>query len=480
MLSFLRRLLARPKAAPSAIVDAPWSSTSHFDSWQPTPVPTGRKAAPSALVGGQWSGSSYVDSWKRTREPSPNELVSELKGVAWACVSLNAGVCATYSPNLYVVTRHNHPKPKCATQPISTKTAQRFAASHPTLAGSTIVKGAALIEEVTDHPLLDLLRRPNPMMTGHDLWELTQTYLEVTGRAFWYLENGPFGVPANIWILPTQNVTPRRRDDSPNPIDYYEYRTGRRYQEFPLESVVFFRYPDPRDPYVGGLSPLRACYEQVVLTSEFAATKSAIYENRGIPSALIAPDDLIGEEERDRLENEWNRKFRRGGAGRVVVAESNMKLQLLSQSMGDLAALADMKATKEDIANAFHVPIAFFTTQTNLANLQASQAQHMTQAISPRVSRRDNRLNHSLVPLFDPSGRLFLSSEDPMPVDQEAGLAQLGLDLEYGVLSINEVRSGRGLAPVPWGAQPWLPIRWAPTNQPRVSDRNESNISFDS
>jgi HK97 family phage portal protein len=423
------------------------------------------KAMPSSLMGGQWSGTSYIDSWKRTREPSANELLGELKGAAWACISINAAVCATYSPRLYVVTHHNSPRPKCLTRPLDARTDKRLRCA-PQLAYCT--KSAATIEEVTDHPLLDVLTKPNPLLNAYDLWELTTTYLEVTGKAYWYLEPGPFGVPQAIWILPSQNVTPQRRPDSPNPVDYFEYRSGKKRQEFPTQDVVFFRYPDPRDPYLGGLSPLRACYEQVALTSEFAATKSAIYENRGIPSALLSPDEVIGEEERDRLETQWNQKFRRGGAGKVVVAESNMKLQLLNQSMGDLAALADMRASKEDIANAFHVPIAFFTSQTNLANLQASQAQHMAQAINPRVQRRDEKLNQSLVPLFDPTGRLFLSSDDPVPVDQQANLMQQDLDMKYGILTINEIRSGRGLPPAPWGDVPWLSTRWAPTDQARA------------
>jgi HK97 family phage portal protein len=428
-----------------------------------------RKGMPSSLLGGQWSGTHYVDSFKRTRDPSLNELVAELKGVAWACISLNAAVCATYSPKLYVVTKHNQPRPKCGTVAVQHVQLQRLRRKQHIHDAKIDTKSAALIEEVTDHPLLDLLHRPNPQMSGYDLWELTQTYLEVTGKAFWYLEPGPFPaqLPAAIWLLPSQNVTPRRKDDSANAIDYFEYRTGKRSQQFPVSQVLFFRYPDPKDPYTGGLSPLRACYEQVALTSDFTATKSAIYENRGLPAALVAPDEIIGEEERDRLEAQWSMKFRRGGAGKVVVAESPMKLQLLGQSLGDLAALADMKATKEDIANAFHVPIAFFSGQTNLANLQASQAQHMAQAIAPRIERRDDKLNHALVSLFDPSHRLFLSSEDPVPVDQDATREQLATDLQFGVLSINEVRSGRGLPPVPWGDQPWLPTRWAPATQPR-------------
>jgi hypothetical protein len=49
------------------------------------------------------------------------------------------------------------------------------------------------------------------------------------------------------------------------------------------------------------------------------------------------------------------------------VGETGLKVQLLSQSMGDVAALAEMGKTKEDVANAFHVPLAFLTTQTNFA-----------------------------------------------------------------------------------------------------------------
>src|SRR5262249_38932427 len=151
----------------------------------------------------------------------------------------------------------------------------------------------------------------------------------------------------------------------------YEYRSGSRSQLFRPEEVIHFRYPDPRDPYLAGLSPLRACWEQVALTSEYAALKKTLYDNRALPCAVVSPAESLGEEERDRLEAQWNQKFRRGGSGQVLVADVGLKVELLSQAMGDLSALADMKATKEDISNAFHVPLAFLSSETNLANLQA-------------------------------------------------------------------------------------------------------------
>src|SRR5438270_900032 len=112
------------------------------------------KTAPAVLAGPQWSGTSFVDAFRRTREPRPNELLAELKGMAWTCISLNAAVCATFPPRLYVVTRHNQPRPKCPTKSLDARHEGRLRDA-PHLAAHT--KGAAVIEEVTRHPLLDLL-----------------------------------------------------------------------------------------------------------------------------------------------------------------------------------------------------------------------------------------------------------------------------------------------------------------------------------
>jgi HK97 family phage portal protein len=301
-----------------------------------------------------------------------------------------------------------------------------------------------------------------------DLWELTTLYLEVHGSAYWYLALDPLlGIPTEIWPLPAQNVMPRRNMNSTRLIDYYEYRNGAAEQRFSPREIIHFRYPDPRNPYTGGLSPLRACFESISLASDYSAFRLAKFQNHALPDALLTPEQLMGEEERDRLETQWNTHLRRGGAGKVVVAGVNMRVHLLDHSMGDLAALADLQATKEDICNAFHVPIAFLTSQTNLANLQASERLHMDKAINPRLRRRDEKLNEQLIPLYDPTGRLFLASEDPVPVDQDAGIAQQQFDLKFGVVTINELRGERGLPAVPWGETPWLPLNWAPSNYER-------------
>jgi HK97 family phage portal protein len=410
---------------------------------------------------------------RHQREPTAGDLLAELKSTAFTCATINAAVCAAHPPRLYVATHDSQSPPRLPIRGVDRRTEKRLRAL-PFLPPR--VTKAAKIEEVIDHPLLTLLQQVNPVHNGFDLWELTTLYQEVHGCAYWLLRMGPLGVPQEIWVLPSQHVTPRIGDmassagRSPNPVDCYEYRAGMQLRRYAAHEVIHFRYPDPRHPYTAGLSPLRACFEQASLASDYAAFRRAKFANRAIPDAVVSPDEVIGDEERDRLEREWNTKFRQGGAGRVVVGEHGLKVQLLNQSMGDLAALAEQGATKEAICNAFHVPIAFLTSHTNLANLQASRSQHMALGIRPRLVRRDEKLNEQLLPLYDPTGRLFVASEDPIPFDEELGYRQQELDLKYGVITVNEARYDKGLPAVPWGDVPWLPLLWERTDFPRRAD----------
>lgn len=396
-----------------------------------------------------WTTITTPTSNTGRHEPTGAELLAELRNTAYTCATLNAAACAAFPPRLYAITEGEGTGPKYLTRGLTRGERERL------LRGER--EAASGIVEVLDHPLLDLFRQVNPAHSGFDLWEFTTLYQEVHGSAYWLLDIGPLGTPTAIWILPSQQVTPRRGESSKpgaRIVDYYEYRVGGAVRRFSPDEIIHFRYPDPRDPYTSGLSPLRAAFENVALAADYLAFKLARVCNRAIPDAIVSPDDTISAAEMARLEQQWNQKFRQGGAGRVVVAENGMKVQLLNQSLGDLAALADVKAVKEDIANAFHVPLAFLTSDTNLANLQAAEHQHLARAVAPRLKRRDEKINEQLIPLFDPSGRLFVASDDPVPANAADRRQQQELDLKYGVMTVNEVRAERGLPPVEWGDVP--------------------------
>jgi hypothetical protein len=235
-----------------------------------------RKTAPPAIRLASSDRPSFIDAYRRVRSPSALDLIGELKNTAYACASLNASVCASYPPRLFVSSRPGDPEPRCLTRRLS-----------PIERKGLGIKAVDHVEEVVEHPLLTLLRAVNPTHNAHDLWELTTLYQEVHGSAYWYLSFGTLGVPESIWVLPSQHVQAVRNDGSTELVDAYEVRTQMGVVRLPPSEVIHFRYPDPRDPYGPGLSPLRAAYEHVALASEFLAYKRSVWSNNALPSVII-------------------------------------------------------------------------------------------------------------------------------------------------------------------------------------------------
>jgi len=202
------------------------------------------------------------------------------------------------------------------------------------------------------------------------------------------------------------------------------------------------------------LDAAKIVLNRVRLDAEYTALKRAQFANHALPSAIIAPEEMLPPEEARRIEAAWNARFQGGGQGGVLVSEARLKVHLLSHAFGDLAALAEAGASKETIANAFGVPPPYLFRETNLANMQAAERFHTAFTLRPRLMRRDEKLNERLVPLYDPTGRLFLASDDPRPEDRERALREQEVHLRLGVRTVNEVRAGLGLPPVPWGDAP--------------------------
>lgn len=125
-------------------------------------------------------------------------------------------------------------------------------------------------EEVTDHPLLDLLDDPNPEQGWFEFAYGAHQYLGHTGEAIVTAvsrtDRGdamPFVDPAEFWTLrpdhmgPVLNKQEIRRGKAENPILRWEYtsESGAR-QTFPTSAIVHAKMPNPTDP-IRGLSPLK-------------------------------------------------------------------------------------------------------------------------------------------------------------------------------------------------------------------------------
>ena len=126
--------------------------------------------------------------WERTRgriRPGDcHEMVKAYSSWVYACASKNASTCAQIPLRLFVVKTGKSKFTVTRTKEISNET-RKWLYSNPYLSKWT--QKAVDIEEVTEHPFLDLVRSVNPWMNEFELRELTVLFQELTGNCYWYL-----------------------------------------------------------------------------------------------------------------------------------------------------------------------------------------------------------------------------------------------------------------------------------------------------
>lgn len=445
----------------------------------------------SANATGAQSVSSYLDTFNKRRMPQDKDLLRELKNTSYACVCLNANTGAMFPPEAYIKTSPGLPIPKCIPRedlfdisPLVKKSLEKY----PYWKMKT--KASRDQFALPAHPIHNLFVRQNKFHSGFNFWSLTDQYRWVFGIAYWQVVIDPWtGVPMELRILPTHMVEPKY-ESSPN-LDsdpYYQqapsyykvtFNVNHRFahQELPPEQVIAMPVADLSNPFRGGRGAHQAGYEFTLLQSEYIAHRLALWENHARPDFIVSPagpDGYIGTEEMKRTESLWNQLHRRGGVGKPYFSQSPLRVDVLSFMESQVQMLSEHGVTKEDILNMWGVPVSFYTRETNMANLSASTELYTRNTIRPNLYGRDQVITEKLCPLYDPSGQLFVSSEDPVPEDEAAKWNEIKVRLETGLSSINDIKSTMlNEPPVIWGNEPIMPTHFAPLDINLIQELRE-------
>ena len=399
-----------------------------------------------AFLGVDWPGS-HIDAFKRVAKPSKEKLVEEYKGFAYICANFNAEIVASKHLKLYRILNN---KEKCRWK---TKRLTQKQFKYLEKAARINLATGQRVEEVTNHPALNLLKDPNPWMTGQNFKHFHQLYLEMAGVSAWRIIYGTFAgerIPLQIYMLQPQWLKIEEDEETGFP-KYYQYG-GKHPIRLELDEVICFKLPNLRHPYLDGHAPLLGVYEDVNILDLYKATEAAILNNEGRPDVLVSAKDGMGDPE--RFEKKFNTKFRRGGKSGILIAEDDVTVTPLSWSPKDLAFVKVGEQAKEMISLAFGITPALLegASQYDVDNCLANR--HVINAVIPRLERNVDVLNHRLLPLFDDSGLLFFGFEDPSVVNKEQQLEEDCRLVQTNVITPNEVRISRGYEPTTWGEVP--------------------------
>jgi HK97 family phage portal protein len=308
------------------------------------------------------------------------------------------------------------------------------------------------VEELKEHPFMDLMERVNPFHTRFWLWAETMTHLELTGNAYWYVAPDRLGTPAELWLAHSQHmrVVPDRREF----IRGYVYSRDGEEIFFERDEIVHLRYPNPENVHYGR-GPLQAAAQSVDAHEFMKRAEWNGFRNGMFPSLSIESDQELAEETIERLRVMLEQKYASPErAGRPLVLERGLKARPISLSPREMDFLRSGKATRDEILAIFRVPAAVIGLSEDV-NRSVAEAMGMIFAkycIAPKLRLIEDQLNQDLLPRFD--ARLFCRFENVVPEDRAQARADMEANLRNGVTTINEERQKMGREPVAWGQEP--------------------------
>lgn len=416
-----------------------------------TPPRTRKKAWPNWVPLSGAGGFTSKDWWGR-KEPQVWDLLSHFDDVVFSCINLIINQMAKITPRLMVKTEQGQRAPKCRTRPLSSKS------FHDLLTRKRLGRGT-IVEEVLDHPAIDLMNKGSAYHNYNELVRYTQLFQEITGDSFWLLQRDYAGVnaPSSLVILLPQYMQPER--DDKGMIKFWKYNVGIETKTFMPDEIIHFKTPNPLDPYGMGYSPLKAAFNRVRLGYDVMGFLGANLQNNARPDWLLSPEgDQLGDDEAERYLKDLEHRFRGQGQGGVFMPATPFKATPLSWPPKDFAELNLYTEVKTATCNVFGIPPdALNLGQANRSSADAVLYAMALHCIAPRMQIFLDKLNERLIPLYD--DRLFFDvpTDEIIPEDRQFQMQRQQMLLAQGVITRDEVRLEEGYESAEWATAPVIP-----------------------
>ncbi len=212
------------------------------------------------------------------------------------------------------------------------------------------------------HPVVRLMRRPNPGQGRAELLEALIGQLLLSGNG--YLEAvGEPGLPLELHVLRSDRMSLVPGKDG-WPVAY-DYAVGGRKHRFdmtgPADPICHIKSFHPQDDHYG-LSPMQAAAVAVDVHNSASAWSKALLDNAARPSGAIVYKGVDGQgslstDQYDRLVTEMELHHQGArNAGRPMLLEGGLDWKQMGFSPSDMEFQKTKETAAREIAIAFGVP----------------------------------------------------------------------------------------------------------------------------
>ena len=307
--------------------------------------------------------------------------------------------------------------------------------------------------------------RPNPHQSWTEFFELSETFLKLTGNLYWYmppiLMGADAGEPFAIYCLPSHlmEIVLKRNADlliDSNPVDYYMLIQSGKYTEFDARDVVHITYSNPNFDFNGshlyGQSPLRSALDEIATANEGNKQNVKTMKNAGsygfIHGKQIPLQVDQAKELKDRLHEMDNDP---GRLGRIAGISTDIGFTRLSLTTDELKPFDFLTYSQKQLCNVLGWSDKLLNNDQGAKydNVNEFRKQVITDTIAPDLGLMEEAWNTEILPRFKAYKNTIayfdFSLLPEMQVDQKIMVEWLTVALADGVINRNEYREALSL-----------------------------------
>lgn len=338
-------------------------------------------------------------------------------------------------------------------------------------------KSAEMVE-VDSHPLLDLIRQPNPSQSNTEFVEMYAKNMLIFGNNFTERvgtgKNDPGQAPLELWHWRPDRTTVNV-GDAQQLVASYTYKNGGKSSTAPYEMVMHTRKYHPLNDWYG-LSPMESIGTNIDAANAANEWNLALLMNGGMPGGFIQMTDSATEEQ--VLELKALRDGMRGpkNAGKIGLVEGGAAFIPAQMTAHDMHWLEALKLGTLKICQAFGVSPELIgdQSQKTYSNYQEARRALYMDTVLPEMDRLRDALNGWLTPLFGDDLMLDYDRDTIEALHEDR--TELFRRLEgSSFLTVNEKRGEVGEEPVDGGDVVMVPTLSSPL--PGTGDQSDTNTT---
>jgi HK97 family phage portal protein len=334
-------------------------------------------------------------------------------------------------------------------------------------------------QELAQHPLLDLIARPNPLQSGPDYIRSKVGYLMISGNG--YEERFMVGTevrelyqlrPDRMKVIPSQAGTPAA----------YEYQVGQNKTRWEVDpntldcDVRHLKMFHPTNDWYG-LSPIEAGAYSIDQHNEAMNWMQALLQNSARPSGALTVKDgsTLSDDNFNRLKAQIEEQYSgSSNAGRPMLLEGGLDWTAMGLSPSDMGIIEAKSSSARDVALALGVPpqLLGIPGDNTYSNYAEARLAFWEDTVLPLMNLIIEDWNAWLAEPYNVEIRADL---DEIPAIAEKRNAMWEMADRSTDLTINERRALKGYEPIEGGDVVLVNATQVPINMP-TSDLTPQDI----